>query len=64
MSLEYLLERVWGPEHSGNRRIVRTYVKRIRRKLGEDANNPEYIFNEPWVGYCKVRPDTPGEEME
>ena len=26
-------------------------MKRLRRKLGETAENPTYIFNEPRVGY-------------
>ena len=64
LSFERLLEQVWGPEHSGDRRVVRTYVKRLRGKLGEDASNPEYIFSEPRVGYRMARPDPPGEEMD
>ena len=46
-----LLQRVWGLDHSGGRGTVRSCVKRLRRKLGEDANNPAYIFAEPRVGY-------------
>ena len=42
-----LLQRVWGLDHSGGRGTVRSCVKRLRRKLGEDANNPAYIFAEP-----------------
>ena len=32
---------------------VRAIVRRLRRKLGDDADNPTYIFNEPRVGYRK-----------
>ena len=46
-----LLERVWGPAHSGRTGAVRTVVKNLRRKLGDDADNPAYIINEPRVGY-------------
>ena len=46
-----LLRRIWGPGHSGDMRPVRTLVKRLRRKLGEDAANPTYLFAEPRVGY-------------
>ena len=28
-----------------------TAVKNLRGKLGDDADNPAYIFNEPRVGY-------------
>ena len=55
---EQLLLRVWGPEHSGDAAAVRNIVKRLRRKLGEDAASPSYIFNEPRVGYRVPR----GEE--
>ena len=46
-----LLLRVWGPAHAGGSGPVRTIVKNLRGKLGEDAENPTYIFNELRVGY-------------
>ena len=46
-----LLLRVWGPAHAGGSGPVRTIVKNLRDKLGDDAENPTYIFNEPRVGY-------------
>ena len=30
---------------------MRNIVRRLRRKLGDDANNSTYILNEPRVGY-------------
>ena len=48
---EQLLRRVWGPLYSSDARIVRTYVKELRHKLGDDAAHPTYIFTEPGVGY-------------
>ena len=56
-----LLQRVWGLDHSGGRGTVRSCVKRLRRKLGEDANNPSYIFAEPSVGYRMAEGEGPGE---
>ena len=32
-------------------RPMRTIVSKLRRKLGDDADNPTYIFTEPRVGY-------------
>ena len=64
LTFEHLLGRVWGPDHSGGRGSVRTYVKRLRRKLGEDAGSPRYIFPEPRVGYRLGQPETPVEETE
>ena len=47
----HLLQRIWGPGQSGDFGPVRTAVKQLRRKLGDDASNPTYIFNEPRIGY-------------
>ena len=46
-----ILRRVWGPAHRGGSGPVRNVVKNLRRKLGDDAENPTYIINEPRVGY-------------
>ncbi len=53
---EQLLRRAWGPRYSKDTRIVHTYVKQLRGKLGDDARNPRYIFTEPRVGYHMARP--------
>ena len=53
---EQLLRLVWGPLYSTDTRIVRTYVKALRRKLGDDANSPAYIFTERRVGYRMAKP--------
>ena len=48
---ERLLQRVWEPDKGEDSGPVRNIVKRLRRKLGDDADNPEYILTEPSVGY-------------
>ena len=48
---EHLLHRVWGPDKGEGSGPVRNIVKRLRRKLGDDPGNPEYILTEPSVGY-------------
>ena len=48
---EHLLQRVWGMGHAGHSGPIRTAIKNIRRKLGDDADSPIYIFNKPRVGY-------------
>ena len=50
-----LLQRVWGPERVGEPWLVRDVVKRLRRKLGDAAGNPSFIFTEPRVGYRMAR---------
>ena len=56
---EYLMRRIWGPDNSGDAGLVRTIVKRLRLKLGDDAKNPKYILTQPRVGYRMIRGDTP-----
>ena len=61
LSYNRLLQRVWGTESGSDLRPVRTAIKSLRRKLGDDAKNPTYIFTEPRVGYRMVIADTPQE---
>ena len=56
---DQLLQRVWGMERIGEPGLVRNVVKRLRRKLGDDADNPTYIFTEPRVGYRMAKADKP-----
>lgn len=46
-----ILEAVWGPEYGDEAEYVWAYVKRVRRKIGEDPSHPRYILTEPGVGY-------------
>ena len=55
-----LLQRVWGPEKVGEPWLVRDMVRRLRRKLGDDADNPRYILTEPRVGYRMAVGETQG----
>ena len=48
---DQLLRRVWGPDRLGNLGSLRTHLRRIRRKLGESADNPTYLLAVPRVGY-------------
>ena len=51
LSHDQLLRRVWRITTAGDPQVVRTHLRRLRRKLGDDADNPKYIFTEPGVGY-------------
>ena len=57
LSHDQLLRRVWGPGYEGDTQPVRTFVKSLRRKLGDDARSPAYIFTEPRVGYRMAKPE-------
>lgn len=54
---DQLMRRVWSSSSSEDTQVVRAYVKRLRRKVGDDAKNPTYIFNEPGVGYRMPEPE-------
>ncbi len=46
-----LLRRIWNRPGGSDSEPVRTFVKKLRRKLGDAAANPVYIFTERGVGY-------------
>ena len=48
---DHLLQQVWGMGHVGHSGPIRTAIKNLRRKLGDNAASPTYIFNEPRIGY-------------
>ena len=62
VTYEQLLQRVWGNRDSGDLRPMRTVIKKLRRKLGDDAANPTYIFTEPRVGYRMPKGERPWPE--
>ena len=61
---QHLLQRVWGKTEPGTPQVIRTHLMRLRRKLGEDGDNPKYIFAEPRVGYRMERPDARAPGLE
>ena len=56
LTYDSLLRQVWDRRESGDHRVVHAFVKRLRRKLGDDAASPAYIFTERQVGYRMPRP--------
>ena len=46
-----LLRSVWGLEYGGELEYLRTYVCALRKKIEKNPANPEYIVNEPRIGY-------------
>ena len=51
LPVETIVERVWGYSGEGNRELVRGLVRRLRRKIEPDPNQPRFIHNLPGVGY-------------
>lgn len=53
-----LLARIWGPEFRDETYYLRTWVSRIRKKLGDRADGTPLITTFPGVGY-RLEPPTP-----
>ena len=50
------------PADSEDSRRERTAAKQLRRKLGDNADSPTYILNEPSVGYRMAKAETQEQE--
>ncbi len=57
VTYDQLLRLVWGKRSSATMGDVRTFVKKLRRKLGDDPAEPKYILNVRGVGYKTYMPD-------
>ncbi len=56
LSHQQLLDRVWGADHTGDARVIRSFVKTLRRKLGDAATQSAYILTERGYGYRMPKP--------
>jgi DNA-binding response OmpR family regulator len=50
-SREQLLDQVWGYQHSGYDHTVNSHINRLRAKIEQDPQNPDYILTVWGVGY-------------
>ena len=48
---DHLIRRIWGEDQSGSPHLLRSFIKTLRNKLGDDAKDPSYIFTLSGVGY-------------
>jgi two-component system, OmpR family, KDP operon response regulator KdpE len=51
-----LLAKVWGREYVDEVDYLRVYIRRLRDKLGDDAEEPRYIRTERGLGYRFIAP--------
>ena len=54
---ESLIRHLWNGPEPGDPERVRTFIKQLRRKLGDDPARPAWILNERGVGYRVPRPE-------
>ena len=55
-TFDALILQVLGEYGYANHKLVRSLIKTLRRKLGDDARAPDYILNVRGVGYRMPRP--------
>ena len=53
---DQILQRVWGTSYSGEVGLLRSFIRDLRQKLGDDAKNPRHILTEQQVGYRMPKP--------
>jgi two-component system KDP operon response regulator KdpE len=52
-----ILTHVWDPADSDHVEYLRVYIRQLRKKLESDPEQPEYIINEPGIGYRFITDD-------
>ena len=46
-----LLREVWGSEHVDERKYLRVFINRLRKKIEASPREPKFLLTEPFVGY-------------
>jgi two-component system KDP operon response regulator KdpE len=46
-----LLKEVWGPSYVEHTQYLRVYMTQLRHKLEKDPARPQFLLNEPGIGY-------------
>lgn len=57
LTYDFIIKEIWGPNMTGDNRILRVNMANIRRKIEENPGNPQFIFTEVGVGYRIVETD-------
>lgn len=52
-----LLREVWGSEHVDERKYLRVFVNRLRKKIEASPREPKFLLTEPFVGYRLQTPE-------
>jgi two-component system, OmpR family, KDP operon response regulator KdpE len=46
-----LLREVWGAEHVEERKYLRVFINRLRKKIEASPREPKFLLTEPFIGY-------------
>jgi two-component system KDP operon response regulator KdpE len=52
-----ILANVWDPADADHVEYLRVFIRQLRKKLEDDPNQPQYILNEPGIGYRFIADD-------
>ncbi len=52
---DQLLVKVWGEEYIGAAHLLQVNIARLRKKLGDNAKDPDYILTRPGIGYIMTK---------
>ena len=59
LTFENLLDKVWGPEYRDQLDYLKTYISRLRKKLEDKPDEPQYFQTERGFGYRLVQLNSP-----
>jgi len=57
LTYQALLSKIWNDEYQYETNLLKLHIHNLRRKLGDNPQNPALIINERGVGYRFVRAD-------
>jgi len=52
-----ILSQVWDPADADHVEYLRVFIRQLRKKLEDDPDQPQYILNEPGIGYRFIADD-------
>ncbi len=58
----HLLQRIWGPDHTGDTHYLRMLVRKLRQKIERDPTRPRILLTVPNIGYRLGGDDQSGNE--
>jgi DNA-binding response OmpR family regulator len=59
LTFENLLDKVWGPEYRDQLDYLKTYISRLRKKLEDKPDQPQYFQTERGFGYRLMQLNSP-----
>lgn len=57
LTYDFIMKQIWGPYMEDDNRILRVNMANIRRKIGNNPAEPQFIFTEVGIGYRMIEED-------